>query len=381
MKYAQGDLSANTLKCKEELCRVQSEMVKDPSNVILRKAELLALNAYKLASKDKEIFLKQIAKVTWLSEGDFNTKYFHNVMKEKRNRSRIDHVEDLEGNFFSGSDVGEQFLSHFEKVLGRKMDVVAISDPGNLFVNKLSDLDADFMVRPISDEEIKCALFSMEDDKAPGPDGFSSKFFKSAWSIVGPEVTKAIQEFLINGKLLKEINATVLALVPKVKTPCKVSDFRPISCCSVLYKCISKIISNRLKGVLNSVVSNAQCAFIPNRQISDNIMLTQELMRNYHRSLGPSKVAFKIDINKAYDTVDWGFLRQCLIQFWFPLKMVNWIMSCITSPSFTVCLNGDHIGYFKGMRGLRQGDPLSPYLFTLVMEVLTLMINRKIEKK
>ncbi|GJR13403.1 putative RNA-directed DNA polymerase [Tanacetum coccineum] len=304
MKYSQGDLAANVKKYKDELCRVQTKMVLDPTN-----AEL---------------------------------------------RNRIENVEDLEGNFFLGKDVGEQFVKHFERVLGMRG-------------------------RPVSEKEIKDALFSIEDDKAPGPDGFSSKFFKASWSVVGPEVTMAIQDFFSNGKILKEINATIIALVPKTKTPKKVFDFRPISCCNVLYKCISKVIANRIKRVLNSIVNSCQSAFIPARQISDNILLTQELMRNYHRNYGPPKVAFKIDINKAYDTVDWSFLRQCLVHFGFPLKMVNWIMSCMSSPSFSVNVNGDLLGYFKGRRGLQQGDPLSPYLFTLVMEVLSLMISRQIE--
>ncbi|GKB60968.1 sodium/hydrogen exchanger 6 [Tanacetum coccineum] len=302
MKYAQGDLSANTLTFKEELCSIQSDMVRDPSNVLLRSKEIYALNAYKDAAKDDELFLKQRSKFTWLSKGDFNTKYFYNVMKERRNRSRIDNVEDGDGNFFSGTDVGDQFVKHFEKVLGRKVEVNPITEPDHLFVNKLSQAKADCMVRPVSGEEIKAALFGIADDKAPGPDGFSSKFFKSAWSIVGTEFTKAIKDFFCNGRLLKEINATVLALVPKVKTLKKVSDFRPISCCTVLYKCISKVIANRIKDVLNSIVNSFPSAFIPSRQISDNIMLTQELMRNYHRMSGPSKVAFKIDINKANDT-------------------------------------------------------------------------------
>ncbi|GJS78622.1 RNA-directed DNA polymerase, eukaryota, reverse transcriptase zinc-binding domain protein [Tanacetum coccineum] len=270
------------------------------------------------------------------------------AMKERRNCSRIEVVEDLEGNVFLGDVVGGQFF------------------------------DADFMVRPVSYEEIKAALFSMEDDKALGPDGFSSKFFKASWSVVGSEFTQAIMDYFSNGNLLKEINSIIIALVPKIKTPKKVYDFRPISCCNVLYKCISKIIANRLKGVLNSLVSDCQSAFIPSRQISDNIMLTQELIRNYHRNSGPLKVAFKIDINKAYDFVDWGFLRKSLVYFGFPSKMVHWIMNCMTSPSFTVSVNGEHHGYFRGYRGLRQGYPLSPYLFTLVMEVLSLMINRKI---
>ncbi|GJT53331.1 RNA-directed DNA polymerase, eukaryota, reverse transcriptase zinc-binding domain protein [Tanacetum coccineum] len=211
---------------------VQTEMVLDPTNAELR------------------------SKVTWLSEGDFNTKFFHNVLKERRNRNRIENVEDLEGNFFSGKDVGEQFVKHFERVIGMTGG------------------------RPVCEKEIKDALFSMEDDKAPGPDGFSSKFFKASWSVVGPEVTKAIQDFFSNGKILKEINATIIALVPKTKTP---------------------------------------------------------------------------------------------------KKMVNWIMSCMSSPFFSVNVNGDLLGYFKDRRGLRHGDPLSPYLFTLVMKVLSLMIIRQIE--
>nr|GEV47613.1 hypothetical protein [Tanacetum cinerariifolium] len=144
----------------------------------------------------------------------------------------------------------------------------------------------------------------------------------------------------------KELNHTILALIPKVNTPMRVNDYRPISCCDVLYKCISKIISNRIKESLTELVSLNMSAFVPGRRISDNILLTQELMHNYHLDRGAPRCTFKVDIQKACDTVDWG-------------------------------INGSLHGYFKGKRGLRQGDPMSPYLFTLVMEVLTLMLNRK----
>ncbi|GJY70577.1 hypothetical protein Tco_0474280 [Tanacetum coccineum] len=127
------------------------------------------------------------------------------------------------------------------------------------------------------------------------------------------------------------------------------------------------------------MVSPNQLAFVPGRNIFDNILLTQELIHNYHLDRGPPRCAFKVDIQKAYDTVDWSFLKEVLIGFGFHDRLVGWIMECVTTVSFSICINGSFHGYFKGKCGLRQGDPLSPYLFTLVMEILTLMIRRRVQ--
>ncbi|GKC57120.1 RNA-directed DNA polymerase, eukaryota, reverse transcriptase zinc-binding domain protein [Tanacetum coccineum] len=204
------------------------------------------------------------------------------------------------------------------------------------------------MIAEVSDYEIKRAMFDIEDSKAPGLDVLL--FSKKAWKVIGNDVD----------------------------TPNKVTDFRPIACCNVLYKCISKVITNRIKPVLGMLVSNNQCAFIPRMSIQDNIFLTQELMKGYNRKGGPKRVAIKIDLQKAYDTVSWSFLKRILKNYGFRVKMVKWIMQCVTTAGFTINVNRDRIGYFKGGRGLRQGDPMSPYLFTLIMEVFSLVLKRQI---
>ncbi|GKA16408.1 RNA-directed DNA polymerase, eukaryota, reverse transcriptase zinc-binding domain protein [Tanacetum coccineum] len=159
-----------------------------------------------------------------------------------------------------------------------------------------------------------------------------AEFFKKAWSIFGKDVCKTVKEFFNSGRMLGELNATLISLVPKVQTPNKVTDFRHIACCNVLYKCISKVITNRIKHVFGLLVSSNQSAFIFERNIQDNILLTQELMKGYNRKVGPKRIALKIDLKKAYDI----------------------IMECITTVGFTLNVNGERIGYFKGRGGLRQ---------------------------
>ncbi|GKC65600.1 methylenetetrahydrofolate reductase 1, partial [Tanacetum coccineum] len=175
---------------------------------------------------------------------------------------------------------------HSPVFLGTSMECEDFDSQG-LFINRISNYTALNMVRNITNEEIKTAMFGIGDDRVPGPDGYTSAFFKKSWTIVGTDVCNAVREFFNNGKLLKEINHTFIALIPKVSTPLKVNDYRPISCCNVLYKCISKILTNRIIDGLKEVVSENQSAFIPIRRISDNILLTQELMHNYHKNRGP----------------------------------------------------------------------------------------------
>ena len=358
----------------------QMEIDCNPFDHKIRNEHADLLLKFNEACNDEEKLLFQRAKIKWIQEGDNNTKFFHSIVKSRGNKNRIMRVLDEDGRWVSGIALKDKFVSYFKIFLGCKDDTVIPELNEDLFNNRLDSSDAINMIRVVTDEEIKAAMFEIDDNRAPGPDGYSSKFFKSAWNIIGSEVCKAVREFFWTWKLLKGINATRVILIPKVDMPRKVADFRPIACCNTLYKCISKVIVNRIRSCLGKIVSKNQSAFIPGRSILDNILLAQELMVGYNNKRGVPKCTLKIDIQKAYDTVDWEFLNRSLKGFGFHPIMIQWIMACVSSPWFMINFNGEDHGYFEGKRGLRQGDPLSPYLFTLVMEVFNLILVKKIEE-
>ena len=183
-------------------------------------------------------------------------------------------------------------------------------------------------------------MYSIDDTKAPGPNGFSSLFFKRAWSIVGSEVSAAVVDFFSYGCMLREINCTIIALVPKVPNPSSMHDYRPISCSNTIYKCISKIIGAKIKRCLPDIICHAQTAFFHGRSIVDNILLTQELMKNYHYDFGPPRCVLKIDLKKAYDSIRWGCILDILTAMGTTSLLLRCIKACITTPNFSICVNG-----------------------------------------
>lgn len=178
--------------------------------------------------------------------------------------------------------------------------------------------------------------------------------------------------------MLKEVNSSFIVLIPKNNSPSTVNHFRPISLCNTVYKVIAKILVSRLMPLLANLVSPYQSTFIPDRWIAKNQLIVQELLHSFkRRKVKGGFVAVKVDLQKAYDRVNWTFLKEVLIKFGFHEIFINWIMQCMSTVSFSILLNGGISKHFLPTRGLRQRDPLSPYLFILCQEVPSRLIERE----
>ncbi|KAL1220554.1 putative mitochondrial protein [Cardamine amara subsp. amara] len=217
------------------------------------------------------------------------------------------------------------------------------------------------------------ALFSISADKATGPDGFSASFFQSNWGIIGPAICKEIRNFFILGNMPQSVNETYVRLIPKGLGLRNVSDYRPIGLCSVMYKIIAKMLTKRLKPILTNLISESQSAFVPEKAIADNVLITDEVLHFLKSSLAKKhcSMAVKTYMSKAYDMLEWEFIRLVLKKFGFHETWIKWVMECISTVSYSYLVNESPRGRVNLQRGIRQGDPLSSYIFILCSEVLS----------
>ncbi|KAJ0984947.1 hypothetical protein J5N97_003303 [Dioscorea zingiberensis] len=201
-------------------------------------------------------------------------------------------------------------------------------------------------MRPITRYEIYSALKSMAKGKAPGPNGFTVEFFLAYWHIIGDSITEAIEHFFFRGLLPNSWNQTLITLIPKKENPQIVQDYRPIALCNVNYKIITKILSNRIRDVLPYLIGKEQSAFIKERNITDNILLAQEVAHTLEKNHKPHPMMMvKIDMEKAYDIMRWDAILAVLTKMKFPPKWITWIKACIETPSMAFIING-RIGKF-----------------------------------
>lgn len=237
--------------------------------------------------------------------------FFHKMVSAKQRSQSLIVLNDDEGNsYHSFEEIADVTVNYFQGLFGQKnSEVMDCSQEflDELWDQKLDDVAARDLMKKVKDSEIRDALFSIHDDKAPAapePDGFSSCFFKKCWPIVREDVKKAVEYFFENSDMFPGFNSTVVALVPKSSNVTTMNRFRPISCCSVVYKIVTKILANRFKKYLPEIIEPNQSAFVGGRSISDNILLAQEIVQGYNRKSISPRCALKVDLQKAFDSLD-----------------------------------------------------------------------------
>ena len=220
----------------------------------------------------------------FFKDSDRGTSFFHALMSQRERKSFIPALQCSNGDLTTIIDeVGAEFIHFYQSLLGTSSAISPIDEEVVHSGPCLDTNQSNFLLAPVTNEATKEALFSVGNNKAPGPDGFSSLFFKQSWDIVGADFCATVKDFFSSGRILKQINHSIIALVPKSANVNSANDFRPISCCNVVYKVISKILAGRLGCALQGIINPAQNAFLGGRSMIDNINLTQELLRHYGR--------------------------------------------------------------------------------------------------
>ncbi|KAL7587442.1 hypothetical protein Lser_V15G40495 [Lactuca serriola] len=270
----------------------------------------------------KKLDMQQMAKIKWATDGDENTRFFHGTLKQKSRKNRI-HGLNINGEW--------------------------ISDP--------------IVIK----------------SKAPGTDGYTFKILKANWDVISGDIIRFVKYFESTGSIAPGCNSSSITLIPKVNDPLSLGDYRPISLIGCMYKVVANLLANRLKQVIDSVVDKVQSAYIQNRFILDGPLIINELL-SWAKQQKKKIFLFKIDFEKAFDSINWGYLDSVMDQMNFGRKWTRWITCCLSSSKASVLVNGAPTTEFPISKRVRQGDPLSRFLFILAMEGLNIAIRSACEK-
>ncbi|CAM8951229.1 unnamed protein product [Rhodiola kirilowii] len=323
----------------------------------------------------EELWWRQRSRAEWLKHGDRNTAYFHARASQRRKRNYIGNIKNMEGTFCSSAEeMYATITNYFSNIFCSQVE--DISDKWcheSRIIPKVVTEDMNrALVAPFTEGEVRRALYLMHPSKAPGLDGLSAAFYQSNWEIVGTDVVKEVLNCLNNKRLDPDLNETLIVLIPKVKKVEKVEELRPISLCSVAMKIITKVLANRLKEILPELIFYSPSAFVKGRLISDNILIAHEIS-HYIKCRDQQKtghMSLKLDMSKAYDRIEWCFLEKMMLSLGFDRSWVDKVMLCVQTVSYRVRINDQISEKIYPSRGLRQGDPMSPYLFILCAEWL-----------
>lgn len=372
-KECYGDIFKQ-LVITEDIVRIKEQLFEDSPTAanrpILNRAQV---EFYKYLKFEEE-FWRQKAGIQWFTEGDRNTKKIHNIVKGRKKRMEINRVQKTDGSWAEGNEVLEEAVNFYKEQFTESSveDDTSLND---LIPSLVTEEENDLLNRQPCLEEVKMVVFELNGNSDSGPDGFTGHFYQVCWDIVGKDIFEVVNAFFSGMTLPKSITHTNLVLIPKKEKVVSFFDLRPISLSNFVNKVISRIIHDRLEGILPKFISPNQSGFTKGRSITENILLAQEIVVDIRKRSKTANVVFKLDMAKAYDRVSWSFLMKVLDKMGFNKLVTDKIWRLVANNWYSVLINGQYYGLFHSTRGVKQGDPLSPSLFIMTVEVLSRALN------
>ncbi|GLT87976.1 hypothetical protein SLE2022_060240 [Rubroshorea leprosula] len=368
----------NIFKEKRDILRRLKGIHQSPafnhSSFLIHLEKDLSENYEKLLKHEEDLWFMK-SRSNWNTDGDRNTKFFHLSTIRHRARNKILGLKDSRGDWIFDSNLLQEMVSSYFSNLFMTSHSHSYTDSFSQVGIRPIALSLDSLVGVPTDLEIYSALHSLKPFKAPGPDGFHPLFFQKFWNVTKDKLCADIKHIFMSEGMLPTWNETLITLIPKNNSPVSIKEFRPIGLCNTTYKIVSKILVARIKPFMDRIISPCQTSFVPGRKGTDNILILQELVHSFAKKKGKcGDFILKLDLEKAYDRLEWGFIHEALCYFNFPPSTIKLIMSCVCTTSISILLNGNRTDTIYPSRGIRQGDPLSPYLFILCMEFLALKI-------
>lgn len=273
--------------------------------------------------------------------------------------------------------VKNEVFNHFQKLFPEDWEVRPF-----FCVNRSNTIDeamCNDLISSFTEIEVWNAIRCCDGNKSPGPDGFNLACIKKGWDFMKEDIMRFMHEFHSNSKLPNGFNTSFITLIPKCENPVSLSDFRPISLIGCMYKILSKVLAARFKPNLNTFVGEVQSAFTGGRNIQDSILIANEIVDGWKKRKVRGLI-INLDLEKAFDNINWTFMFRMLRMLGYPDKWILWMHECLSTALVSILVNGSPSKQFRMQKGIRQGDPLSPFLFIIGAESLNCIFQGAIHQ-